>query len=88
MGEVGEGRPCWSTFCIASFCDRLHHVDATGYAWEEERRGDWDCAECIFRMDEATRDEAETEHVQAYGPHAPAWSSPAWATKDSANGVS
>jgi hypothetical protein len=29
--------PCWSGFCIASFCDGIHHVDATGYAWTEAR---------------------------------------------------
>jgi hypothetical protein len=29
--------PCWSDFCIASFCDGIHHVDATGYAWTETR---------------------------------------------------
>jgi hypothetical protein len=29
--------PCWSGFCIASVCDGVHHVDATGYTWTEPR---------------------------------------------------
>jgi hypothetical protein len=27
--------PCWSGFCIASFCDGINHVDATGFTWIE-----------------------------------------------------
>jgi hypothetical protein len=29
--------PCWNRFCIASFCDGVNHVDATGYDWVERR---------------------------------------------------
>lgn len=66
---------CWSGFCIASDCDGVNHVDATGYTWSEERRGTYDCAACWFRMEEATADEAETEHFQTQD-HEPDWATP------------
>lgn len=28
--------PCGSGWCVSSFCDAVHHVDATGYAWRSE----------------------------------------------------
>lgn len=31
--------PCWSAYCIASFCDGINHVDATGYVWTESHGG-------------------------------------------------
>lgn len=28
--------PCVLGFCIASYCDSVHHVDVTGHSWTEK----------------------------------------------------
>jgi hypothetical protein len=28
---------CWNAFCIAGDCDGAHHVDTTGYTWDQAR---------------------------------------------------
>jgi hypothetical protein len=33
-GQDATG-PCWSGYCIATLCNGVDHVDATGFTWTE-----------------------------------------------------
>jgi hypothetical protein len=36
-GPAVTASVCWQAFCIAGDCDGVHHVDATGYGWAQQR---------------------------------------------------